>query len=441
MNQVLTGKPSIDKPWLKYYPQQFLDAISIPNCTIMEYLKQHCPGIDVAALHYYGEDIPWSTIFDQADQIARSLRAIGLKEGDQIPAFLRLVPEFVPLLLAIETIGASLLCRDNTLEENVEAAVNAKAKVIFVHDFITQEEVDAFVHGGVEKIIALSPLLSGSRNHMAVHIQECLDSYYTAPSANSPAILTWREFLNMGNDYIGSVAADTDINRPLYRCYTSGSTGPSKQVIHSAKTMLDIICQMNFYGSSDDFRPNWLVTCLPPALVAVVVSMTLLPLASNKLLIMDPFVFETDVDLEVMHYKANNWMSIPRFYNVLLNSKRIPDDYDMSHLLASGGGSEALNNIQLRQIQNFFDKHNCKFRVTASYGSSEAGSNFSLPSPKEYGNGNVGIPMPLSTVSIFKFGTDVERGYNEIGEICKLGPGTMLGYDNEEATAKALQTH
>jgi acyl-CoA synthetase (AMP-forming)/AMP-acid ligase II len=57
------------------------------------------------------------------------------------------------------------------------------------------------------------------------------------------------------------------------------------------------------------------------------------------------------------------------------------------------------------------------------------------------GNGNVGIPMPLTNISIFKPGTQDELGYNQIGEICKCGPGTMLGYDNAESTAKALQTH
>lgn len=115
-----------------------------------------------------------------------------------------------------------------------------------------------------------------------------------------------------------------DIDRPLYRCYTSGSTGPSKQVIHSANTMLSIICQMNFYGSADGFRPNWLVTCLPPSLVAVVVSMVLLPMASNKLMIMDPFVFERDVDLEVMRYKANNWPQLPLFAETMMRNGRVP---------------------------------------------------------------------------------------------------------------------
>ena len=74
--------------------------------------------------------------------------------------------------------------------------------------------------------------------------------------------------------------------------------------------------------------------------------------------------------------------------------------------------------------------------------SSEAGSNVTLPmAPKPLGNGNVGVPMPLSVMSIFKPGTQEELSYYQVGEICKTGPGNMLGYDNPEATAKALQLH
>lgn len=110
---------------------------------------------------------PGREVFEEAEQVARSLKVMGFREGDQIPVFLRLVPEFISLLLAAEKIGASVLCRDNTLEENVEAAVKAGAKIIFVHDFLSQEEKAAFQAGGIETIITLSPLERGSPGEYA----------------------------------------------------------------------------------------------------------------------------------------------------------------------------------------------------------------------------------------------------------------------------------
>lgn len=56
------------------------------------------------------------------------------------------------------------------------------------------------------------------------------------------------------------------------------------------------------------------------------------------LLILDPFVDVYDVDLEMMRYRPNNWPLIPMFVEVIRRSKRLPADYDMSHMLAIGAG-------------------------------------------------------------------------------------------------------
>ena len=58
--------------------------------------------MDVAAIHYYGEDITWKTVFEESEKCAKSLKAMGFGEGDQIPVFFRLVPNFIYLLLAAE---------------------------------------------------------------------------------------------------------------------------------------------------------------------------------------------------------------------------------------------------------------------------------------------------------------------------------------------------
>lgn len=439
----ITGKPSIDRPWMRYYPDMMLQMIKMPECPLGQYLENCSPGDDVAAIEYYGREITWRTIFEDADKAARSLRALGFGEGDQIPVYLRLVPEFFSLLIAAEKIGASLLCRDNTVEENVEAARKAKAKAIIAHDFMSKEEMKEFIkNSGVEKIVLLDPLHSGDRDAMPAYVRECLNSYYPAVRASGAPTMTWDEFIELGRTYTGEIQAPEDINRPLFRAYTSGSTGPSKQVIHSSHTMLGIVCQMNFYGGVESGRARWLVTCLPPALVAVVVSMCLVPLSSDKLLILDPFCDPEDVDLELMRYKPNTWPLIPMFIERVVHSDRIPDDYDLSHLQSAGAGCEAYNNIQIENAERFLKAHNCNIRFTLGYGSSEAGSNASMPmDPKPNRDENVGIPMPLSVMSVFKPGTQEELTYYEIGEICKTGPGNMLGYDDPKETAKALRCH
>ncbi|MDY2681027.1 MAG: class I adenylate-forming enzyme family protein [Lentihominibacter sp.] len=465
MNENFTGRPSIDRPWMKYYPEAMRN-MEIPECTLREYLEANCRGWDLTAVHYYGTDISWNTLFENVDAVARSLKALGIRENDQIPVFLRSVPEFIYLLLAAEKIGASLLCRDNTLMENVEAVAKSGARVIIAHDFLRQHELEAYLAGSsVEKVVLLDPCHSGNYEKMPPHvfshfvkcslsldsgdhedmpeyIRKSLDSHYGRSPARGPATMTWDEFLAAGNQHFGQVAASPNINRPLLRAYTSGSTGPSKQVIHSAHTMIGVIHQMNFYASSDDFRTTWLLTILPPALIAVVVSMILMPLSSNRILILDPFCEPEDVDLEMMRYRPNAWPIIPMFIDTVMKNGRLPDDYDMSHLLASGVGCESYNNKQIRNAQKFLNSYNCDVTFTVGYGCSEAGSNVTIPViSRMFSDGNVGIPLPKTVISIFRPGTEEELTYNQQGEICISGPGLMLGYDTPEATAKALWRH
>ncbi len=449
MNQstVKTGKASIDRPWMQYYPEVFTQ-LKIPECTVLDYLRKNCPGEDVVAIHYYGSDITWKTFFEEVDRTARALRAIGFGEGDEIPAFLRSVPEFYYLLLAAEKIGASVLCRDNTLEENVDAVKKSGARAIVAHTFLSQDELNAYLENShVEKVVLLSPCRSGNRSTMAIHIKRSLDSLYPKnreDRAHGPATISWDDFLALGDAYTGEVDAPVDIDRPLLRAYTSGSTGPSKQVIHSARNVIGILFQMSPYGASDEFRPVWLQTILPPSLVAVVISMVLAPLSSNKLLILDPFCAVEDIDLDIMHYRPNIWPVVPQFLEVVIHSKRIPEDYDMSHLLSCGPGAEAYNNKQMKTAQQFLIDHNCKTVLTVGYGSSEAGSNCTFPYVSEkypIKNGNIGMPLPLSVLGVFKPGALGEQGYDAMGEVCRSGPGNMLGYDNPAATAKTLQRH
>lgn len=439
---LLTGKPSVDRPWMKFYPEM-ISQLRIPQCTMLDYLKHSCPGMDVIAMHYYGTDITWKEMFDRIDLLAKSLKAIGFNTGDQIPVFFHSVPEFICLLLAAEKIGASLLCRDNTLSENVEAVQQSEAKVIFAHDFLSQEEMDAYVNDAqVEHVVLLSPYFSADKAKTPEHIQNYINAHYKEHSASGSKAVLWEDFLAMGREYTGEVDAPVDVNRPMFRAYTSGSTGPSKQVIHSSNSMIGVLHQMSFYGSNDQIRPTWLLTNLPPCLIAVVVSMILLPLTSNKLLILDPFCDVTDLDLEMMRYRPNCWPLIPMFIELVMASDRIPEDYDMSHLWSCGAGCEAFNNGQIRRAQKFLNDHNCKAVFSVGYGQSEAGSNCTLPcDTHEMGNGNIGIPMPLTTLSIFKPGTQEELTYNELGEICKTGPGNMLSYDDEKSTSNALQKH
>jgi len=438
-------KPSVEKPWKRYIPEALFRMINHPMTSLYKYVEERCPGKDITAISYYDSEIKWEKLFKERDLIAKGLKALGVKENDQIPSFLHITPEFFSLLFAIEKIGASIICRVNDLKEDVEAASKSQGKIMFVHDFLSQEDLEVFKNQtSIEKVIIVSPSRSCLRCNMPEHVQKNLkNNYYHGTPLNDKMVMTWDELLELGSEYEGEVDAEENIFRPLYRVYTSGSTGPSKQVIHCAKTMLDNIIQLNFYSAKvENGRPAWIHTSIPPAMIASVVCMTLPQMTSNQLLILDPFVDAAEVDQSFLLYKPNAWSLIPMFLDVIVNSNFIDDDTDLSFFMMGGVGAEALNNKQIRTATSFFKAHKSSLRLSVCYGSTEAGACMTLPfTPTQFFNNDVGIPAPLLTMGIFKFNSDEELSYNEIGEICKTGAGNMLGYDNQDATKKVLIQH
>lgn len=83
-NAMLTGKPSIDRPWMKFYPE-VLRGIQVPACTVEQYLSVRAADPNVVAMHYYGVDITWATVFRKVDATARALQVLGVKQGTRFP--------------------------------------------------------------------------------------------------------------------------------------------------------------------------------------------------------------------------------------------------------------------------------------------------------------------------------------------------------------------
>ena len=423
---------SKEKPWMKYYPDEVKD-LSIPKLSLNDYFKDRTKDDDVA-IEYYGNNIDWKTFWGKVDLVTNALIGVGIKEGDQIPVFLQAVPEYLYLLFATERLGASIICRDGTIEENLYAVVNANAKTIFVHDFLDNDEAIKFRGAGVKNIIAISPYESAKS--VPDYVKKNIDNLYNNSIKD---YIPWKDFIDVE---VNTIPHNYHINSPLLKAYTTGTTGTSKQVIHSAQTIIGVLHPMNLYSFDTPFRFRTLHTILPPSLVAGTIAMLLSPLSSGKILVLDPFVDVNDIDLSLMLYKPNTWTMIPMFVDIILNSNRIPDDFDLSYFVGTGCGAEFINNKKLRQIKKFLENHNCNGLFTTGYGMSEVGSACTLPlGKKTFEDFCYGVPLPLVDISIFKEGTEEELGYNELGEVCVSGPGVMIGYDNEEITKQCLFKH
>lgn len=440
----LTGKASVDKPWLQFYPEA-LRNVEVPTITVETFLRAKNLDENKIAFEYYGNKITWKEFWGEVDKAAKSLKILGFGEGNRIPVFLQSVPAHFILLIAAERIGAAIICRDDIPEELCFAIRKSKSETAFVMDYTSKSDEDLFrATTPMKRVIKVSPYDYADRKSVPDYVEKEIASRYTGAIETTEGDLTWDEFLALGKDYTEDYMAQEDVNRPVFGAYTSGSTGISKLVIHSSSNIVATAFQMSIFIPPSDVPEKWWLPILPPALIAVTVSMAIFPLSAGLIMVLDPFCPLEDIDIAFMEQKPNFWALIPMFCEMLMKSDRIPEDYDMSHLRSIGTGAEAMNERKTQEVEAFFHKHNVKATLSAGYGQSEGCSNFTLPNPMfPLVDGCVGMPMPATTMAVFSEDLE-ELNYGEIGELCMTGPAMMLhyaGWRGDELTERTLINH
>lgn len=440
----LTGKASVDKPWLQFYPEA-LRNVEVPTITVETFLRAKNPDENKIAFEYYGNKITWKEFWGEVDKAAKSLKILGFGEENRIPVFLQSVPAHFILLIAAERIGAAIICRDDIPEELCFAIRKSKSETAFVMDYTSKSDEDLFrATTPMKRVIKVSPYDYADRKSVPDYVEKEIASRYTGAIDTTEGDLTWDEFLALGKDYTEDYMAQEDANRPVFGAYTSGSTGISKLVIHSSSNIVATAFQMSIFIPPSDVPEKWWLPILPPALIAVTVSMAIFPLSAGLIMVLDPFCPLEDIDIAFMEQKPNFWALIPMFCEMLMKSDRIPEDYDMSHLRSIGTGAEAMNERKTQEVEAFFHKHNVKATLSAGYGQSEGCSNFTLPNPMfPLVDGCVGMPMPATTMAVFSEDLE-ELNYGEIGELCMTGPAMMLhyaGWRGDELTESTLINH
>lgn len=434
-------KASVEKPWLQHYPEE-LRNFSPFEGTLTDFILKNNPDHDRTIIEFYGKTFTLNEIFEERDKVAKSLLAAGVKENDRLVVILRAVPEFIFVLLAAEKIGVAIVCHDGLPEERAAAIRDAKAKVVFSNDFITKEDEELYYKDtDLETLVLVSPYDYGKKEEMPDYVSAAVEKLYSESRPSDERSLKWNDFLKKGESLQNEAYPEKNPDRPLYCSYTSGSTGPSKQVIHSARSMNGVLAQLVIPGGFG-FTMKVLHTLLPPALVAIANSILLFNVALGNHLILSPFCEAEDIDLEFMRYKPNQMIAVPMMAEILMSSKRIPEDYSMKDLYVIGGGADPVHNKWLRRMQSFLRSHGSSAVFSMCYGLSEAGSTVANPHPKaDFRDCGGGIPMRGTTISIFEPGTHNELDYGEIGEICTHGPSSMIGYGVKEDTEKTLQLH
>lgn len=206
-------------------------------------LRHERPGSD--AVLFLSETtsltgMPWETFAGQVRILATRLRALGIKPGDRVVAYMPNIPQAMIAMLATTAVGAiwAICSPDFGSEGTLDRLQQLSPKLLFCVDgyryggktFDRREEV-AKVAGAltsVEHVVYLPLLNQGS----------------DPPTANATA---WNELLN--HPPVPAAAfrfEQVPFEHPLWILFSSGTTGLPKAIVHShggvLLEMLKLVC-------------------------------------------------------------------------------------------------------------------------------------------------------------------------------------------------------
>ena len=102
----MTGYPSIDKPWLKYYSDEAIN-VEIPHMTAYDYIC-HCNKNESGetAINYFGRLITYEELFRKINKCANQFSQLGIEKGDIVRICMPTTIETIVAFYALNSLGA-----------------------------------------------------------------------------------------------------------------------------------------------------------------------------------------------------------------------------------------------------------------------------------------------------------------------------------------------
>ena len=426
----MTGYPSINRPWLKYYSDEAKEA-KIPECTIYDYLwESNREHLDNVALDYFGYKIPYRKMFEEINKVAQAFANLGIKEGDTIIIAAVTIPEVIYAFYALNQLGAiSNMVDPRTSESGIQKYIlESKAKYILTLDVLAEKIQGAISDTSIEKIITVSATNS------FVGVRGILFDMVNTKSHNVENVLPWKKFVNNRNK-----AVDKSSYRKNKCCvivHTGGTTGSPKGVMLTDDNLNAMV--INAKASEGDYEiGNKFLNIMPQFIAYGLVNGIHMILSCGMENILIPQFNPDKFDKLLIKYHPTHILGVPTHYAKLFESKRLKNK-DLSFLKIVGVGGDSLSVEMEKRIEEYLHMHGANITVATGYGMTEVSAAACGFHKNAYKVGSVGIPFLNTIIRITNIETLEEQSYNEQGEIWISSPTAMLGYDNNEEETKRV---
>ena len=431
----LTGYPSIDKPWLKYYSEEAISA-PLPECTIYEYMKkQNQNNLNNVAINYFDKKISYMELFDNIQKVASAFTELGVKSGDIVVITTITTPETVYILYALNYIGAvpNMVDPRTSVDGIKEYIHEVDARFIIALELVYPKVEKAIKGTKVEKIIVVSPSDSLSI------IKRTMYRIKNRPEKLSDMCVRWSTFIDSGKN-TKSIQYEYKKDTCCVIVHTGGTTGFPKGVMLSNDN-LNAAAHQSINSPIMMTKQDKFLNILPPFVAYGMVLGIHTAISAGWHSIIIPKFEVNEFDKLLIKHRPAGIMGIPTYFEKLMDSPLLCK-VDLSFLKVVLVGGDRTSAEFENEVNNFFEAHGCKGHLSKGYSMTEASSTATISFEVANKVGFNGVPLQKTIISAFDTETGDELPYGVEGELCINTPTMMLGYyGKQDETSEVLKKH
>ncbi len=392
------------------------------------------------AFDFMGKATAYPVLIRNIIACAKSLKALGIREGDRVTIAMPNCPQAVYMFYAVNLVGAlANMIHPLSAEKEIEFYLNES-------DSVAAITLDQFYGkfaaiSGNTKLKHLIVASIADALSAPVRVGYLLTQGRKIPPvpADERAVL-WKDFLQQGQSYTGNYITDRKPEDPAVILYSGGTTGTTKGIVLTNKNFNALSQQV--IATNPMFRPGDKMLAAMPVFHGFGLGVcihTMLTQGGRCILV--PKFTPKSYAKDLVKHRCNFIAGVPTLYEALL---RLPgmEKADLSCLKGVFSGGDSLSIELKKKFDKFLYDHKAAIQVREGYGTTETVTACCLTPSHIAKEGSIGLPFPDTYIKIVSPGTDYELPYGSEGEILLAGPTVMKEYMNHpEETALTLQTH
>ncbi len=430
------------RPHHKYWPKRVPRAITPPATSLWHNLAVSALRYpDKTALVFFGSVTTYRELLHQAERLAVCLQDIGVRKGDRVVLNMQNCPQLVVAHWAILRVDAVVVPVNpmNRREELKHYITDPDARVAITTADLAADLAaasnalapkDRLAHLIVAHFCDAFDTREQDDNAPPAAWVPWLTQRHVAPELEGGRVLDWKAAMASRGDPAPHTSGPQDL---AILPYTSGTTGLPKGCMHLHASIMHQAAAAALLGPGS--AENVSLAVVPMFHATGMISVMHSCVYAGAAMVIMP---RWDRDLAgrlISRWRITHWANIPTMVIDLLASPQF-DKYDLSSLVAIGGGGAAMPQAV---AQRLFDLYG--LRYAEGYGLTETAAPSHFNPQDATKQQCLGIPYMGTDARVVNPDTLLEMPVGEQGEIIMCGPQNFSGYwKRPEATAAAFIT-